>query len=155
VSLSEGRHCTRSSGGALVRLAAISHAITTPDVAARLYLIPRGETPRAQASSATRRREMADPVKRAEVLARLARSRETEAYREKRKEVPRVRGRWVGHPKRKGPTRKPDRSRLAAASRARFTNPEFRARALAQLALAREKEYARRAAVRADKEAGR
>lgn len=126
-----------------MRLAELSHAVTTPEISKQLYLIPRGETPRAKASSATRRREMADPIKRAEVLERLARSRQTESYREKRKAIPRDRGRWVKRIK-KGPTKAPDRSRIAFASKSRFNDPAFRARALAQLALAREKEFARR-----------
>jgi hypothetical protein len=148
-----GRHRVRpDSGGALIRLAALSHAVTRPEVQDQLYLVGRGETPMARASSAARRRDMADPEKRKIILDRLAAGRRTaEARANWEKSHPRRRGRWL--PKRKPNSqrtknRRTWRRNVGTASGARFKNPEFRARALQQLAAAREVLKAKRMAGR-------
>jgi len=107
-----------------------------------LYLIGRGQTTAGKINSARLRSIWADPVRREEFLKLRAEADE------KQRQRPRKRGKWLPDPP---PTKaertarqlreKENRSRASAA---RFADPVFRAKALAQLAVAREKEMERR-----------
>ncbi len=153
------------AGGALVRLAAVAHAVTRPDVQAELYLIPRGETPRAQAASRAIRVRFSRPGEK-EKQARMqkdlwqqpghrermtrirrkvvrkaryrARMRKAAWANEKVKQVQahKARSRW----------KKPAyRAAIVEAGRTRWQDPAYRARILEVLekARARKKEIAR------------
>jgi hypothetical protein len=105
-----------------------------------LYLIGRGETPMARASSAGRRRDMTDPTRRAAILARLKAGRETaHAKANWEKSHPRKNGRWLKMKRKRGKdaSRKVWRHKVADASKKRWQDPLWREKALMRLAQAR------------------
>lgn len=116
-----------------------------------LVLMGRGKTPAGKVNSERLRRIYADEVMKAFFLAARTGAQENQRHRPRRST-----GEWLPDPR---PSAKEKRQRwnrrhrekkmnYSAASSARFSDPAFRAKALAQLALAREKEMERRRAAR-------
>lgn len=151
-------HQLKSCGGAMLRRAALAHAVTLPDLRDALYLIPRGETELQKRMSGMARRAWSKPGfrerqsarylaahARPEVKAKLveashkrwARPGEKERWR-KRLARPDLKTKWSESAQARW--RKPGyRERIAAATRAKWQDPVYRAKTLAVLAAARAK----------------
>jgi hypothetical protein len=159
----KGDYRIKPAGGAMLRLAALAHAVTTPDVSSQLYLIPRGETPAAQRASRRARLRFSKPgareahaAKEKEIWSdkdRLERRsvkirRAVQSPRYRRKMAKKVWGnpevRAVQSEKAKSLWKSPGfQAKITKARLVQWADPAYRARMLEVLAKARAKKLRR------------